>query len=252
MCTLVLAHRCLPGSALAVAANRDEMLDRAASGPRVVAGSPRVLMPRDEVAQGTWLGLSERGLFVGITNRAGAPPDRTRASRGLLVVEALRASGAASLHEDLARLPARRTNPFHLLYADGRAAFVTWSDGETVRQHALEPGVHVVTERSLGGDDRGRTERLLELFRERVDGRPPTLDGLGALLAVHGAQADPLAGSCVHADEHGYGTRSGFVFIGGERPAARWYEGHPCTAPPSDLGAALGELGLATSARAWR
>jgi hypothetical protein len=252
MCTLLLAHRCLPGVALSVAANRDEMLARAASPPRVVAGPPRVLMPRDEVALGTWLGLSERGLFVGITNRAGAPPDPTRASRGLLVVEALRASGAKSLHQDLARLDAHRYNPFHLLYADGEAAFVTWSDGETVRQHPLEPGVHVVTERSLGGDDRGRTERLLEVFREQVAGRPPTLDGLRALLVVHGAQGDPLAGSCVHADEHGYGTRSGFVFIGGDRAVARWYEGHPCKAPASDLGPALAELGLATSARAWR
>ena len=72
-----------------------------------------------------------------------------------------------------------------------------------------------------------------------------TLDGLSALLTVHGDPGDPLAGSCVHAQEHGYGTRSGFVFIGGARPAARWFEGHPCEARQSELGPSLRELGIA-------
>src|SRR5580698_8268449 len=55
MCTLVAFIRVWPGSALVVAANRDERLDRAASGPTRWAGE-KFFAPRDEVAGGTWLG----------------------------------------------------------------------------------------------------------------------------------------------------------------------------------------------------
>ena len=242
MCTLLLAHRVFPGVPLAVAANRDELLARASSPPQVVAGEPRTLMPRDLVAGGTWLGLSERGLFVGITNRAGQPPDRTRASRGALVVEALRAPDAATLHERLRGLDPQRYNPFHLLYSDGAKAFVTWCDGTKVKQQALDPGLHVVTERSLGGDDRGRTERLKRLFEERLAGRPPELAPFQELLTLHGPDGDPLGGSCVHAEVMGYGTRSGFVFLGGAAPRAWWMEGHPCEARVRDLRGMVEEL----------
>ena len=242
MCTLLLAHRVFPGAALVVAANRDELLGRASSPPLLVAGETRVLMPRDLVAGGTWLGLNERGLFVGITNRAGQPPDRTRASRGALVVEALRAPDAGALHARLSRLEAARYNPFHLLYADGSKAFVTWCDGAKVRQQALETGLHVVTERSLGGDDRGRTERLRRLFEERLAGHAPELDPFKALLTLHGPEGDPLGGSCVHADVMGYGTRSGLVYVGGATPRAWWMEGHPCEARVQDLRGMVEEL----------
>ncbi len=53
MCTLVLLQR--PGELLAVSGNRNELLARPASGPRVEKG---VLAPRDELAHGSWLGLA--------------------------------------------------------------------------------------------------------------------------------------------------------------------------------------------------
>lgn len=242
MCTLVLAHRHFAGSPLVVAANRDEFLARPASGPKVRGAQPRVLSPRDELAGGTWLGLNERGLFVGITNRYGAPPDPQRRSRGLLVAQALRARDARGLHRELSTLAATEYNPFHLLYADAEAAFVTWSDGAQRRQYEVAPGLHVVTERSLGADDRGRTELLERLFHAEAGKGPPSCEAMRALLAVHGPEGEPLAGSCVHADAMGYGTRSSFIYVGGARPRACWAEGHPCDAPFADLTAELGEL----------
>ncbi len=242
MCTLVLVHRHFEGAPLVVAANRDEFLARPASGPKVRSAQPRVLSPRDELAGGTWLGLNEHGLFVGITNRYGARPDPARRSRGLLVAEALRARDARDLHRELSTLAAARYNPFHLLYADADAAFVTWSDGAERHQYEVAPGLHVVTERSLGADDRGRTELLERLFHAEAARGAPSCEAMGALLAVHGPEGEPLAGSCVHADGIGYGTRSSFMYVGGARPQAQWAEGHPCAAPFADLGEQLEEL----------
>jgi hypothetical protein len=242
MCTLVVAHRCLRNTPLAVAANRDEMLARPASGPRILPGAPRRLAPRDEVGGGTWLGLNEHGLFVGVTNRAGHLPDPTKRSRGLLVLDALQQRDARSLSAALASLKPDEYNPFHLLYADADAAFVTWSDMARVSHQSLEPGVHVVTERSLGADDRGRTEMLLGLFRARFGAGQADIATLDELLVQHGPPGEPLAGSCVHADALGYGTRSSFLYIAGAQPRAAWREGHACRNPLVDIGDLLREL----------
>src|SRR3954471_16462887 len=127
MCTLVLLQR--KGELLAISGNRNELLARPASGPRLEGG---VLAPRDELAHGSWLGLNHHGLFVCVTNRHGAMVDPTRKSRGLLVLEALQAQSARGLHQALRELRGDRHNGFHLVYADLDDAFVTWSDGHAV------------------------------------------------------------------------------------------------------------------------
>ena len=67
MCTLVVASHVLPDRPLVVVANRDEQLDRASSPP--FAWKEGFFAPRDDVAGGTWLGVNDHGVFVGITNR---------------------------------------------------------------------------------------------------------------------------------------------------------------------------------------
>jgi uncharacterized protein with NRDE domain len=113
MCTLVLLQR--PNELLAISGNRNELLRRPASGPRVEHG---VLAPRDELMHGTWLGLNRDGLFACVTNRSRAVIDPARRSRGLLVLDALRSHSAVELRERLADLRGDVYNGFHLVYAD--------------------------------------------------------------------------------------------------------------------------------------
>jgi uncharacterized protein with NRDE domain len=249
MCTLVAIVRA--GGPLVVAANRDERLARPASGPRVWPGE-RFVAPRDEQAGGTWLGFTADGLFVGVTNRFGAPNDPARESRGVLVVEALRRRSATDVHASLAGLAPRRFNAFHLLYADARAAFVSWSDGDVVHQAELAPGIHVVTERSLGGDDHGRTEHVLADLRATASAPAP--ETLMAAMRRHDDD-DPVAGTCIHVPAFGYGTRSSAVLYL-EQPFAKsrayFAEGSPRETPyveRPDLVAALVSGGGATAAR---
>ncbi|MDC1295150.1 NRDE family protein [Myxococcota bacterium] len=166
MCTLIVLHRCLPGRPLVVAANRDEFLARPAEDFAIrETASGRILSPRDLEAGGTWLGLSHRGVFAGLTNLRPASPScasgadgvkgdidadggRGEAvpvllSRGEVVMAALEAdsaSAAARSFEDLAECS---YNPFQLLIADEHDAFlVVYRD--RARVVALEPGPHIV------------------------------------------------------------------------------------------------------------
>src|SRR5579871_991767 len=99
MCTLVVALGQFPGFPLVVAANRDEKLDRPATPPRIWPGAEPFIAPRDEVAGGSWLGFNRHGVFVGITNRFGVPPDPTKKSRGQIVIDALSAPSARAQHQ---------------------------------------------------------------------------------------------------------------------------------------------------------
>lgn len=234
MCTLALEFQPDSDLPILIAANRDEALDRPSSGPALREAPIRYVAPRDERAGGTWLGLNERGLFVGITNRYGRPPDSARRSRGQLVIEALGYTSAAALHEHMSALDPRRYNPFHLLYVDAQFAGATWTDGESLRQESLGPGLHVVTERSFAAVPTVEREaRLRETWRELRVNSSGELERLRAALVIH----DPvtrIGGTCVHAEALNYGTRSSLLLaFPRHRAAARllWAEGHPCENP---------------------
>ena len=159
--------------------------------------------------------------------------DASRASRGQLVVDALRLGSAKKVHEAFSTtLDARRYNPFHLLYADRDDAFVTWFDGGDMHQEQLSRGLTVVTERSLGGDDHGREERVRRQLEPLIArAAPPALEDLAPRMREH-VDGDPLASTCVHVPALGYGTRSSLhlqprhaVWSCGAREARR--RGHP-------------------------
>jgi uncharacterized protein with NRDE domain len=233
MCTLIATVAPDTDCPLVVAANRDEALDRPAAPPAWWPGPVPFFAPKDLLAGGTWLGVNALGLFVGVTNRFGVPRDERLSSRGELVTWALSHASAQALHQALARVPSGRTNAFHLFYADRQGAFVTWDDGRRLAQSALAPGLHVVTERSLGGDDRARTERITAHLAQRR-GQPMGDGDWQALLRLHD-EADPVAGTCVHLPHLGYGTRSSLVLrlprSVDEKVTFLWAEGRPCEAP---------------------
>ena len=238
MCTLVLLQR--PGALLAVSGNRNEMLTRPASGPRVSGG---ILAPHDELAGGSWLGLNRHGLFVCVTNRRGAVLDRRRKSRGLLVLEALQARSARGLRQALQELRGDRHNGFHLVYADLHDAYVTWGDGAAVQHVQLAPETaHVVTERSFGAGE-GERERSVAADFARL---PPELQSWRAPMTKHARE--PMESACVHADAVGYGTRSSLQML--LKPGSAemlWTDGHPCTEPAVDLAPLIASLGIDTS-----
>jgi len=235
VCTLVLAWQVFADTPVAVAANRDERLDRPSRPPRASGSEPRIVAPRDEEAGGTWIGYNEHGVFVAITNRwidADLAGDR---SRGLLVRDVLgyeTAEAAARFVEG--ELAERVYEGFNLVIADADATlYLEWDGG--LRTRNFEPGVHVVVNVGLDGEfvvpptrpEAGRQQaENARKVREALQPEP----GEGAGAWVERAArviADHEFGVCIH--RNGFGTRSSsLITIGPGGARYRFADGPPC------------------------
>jgi hypothetical protein len=240
MCTLLLAVRPTPETLLAISANRNEFLARAASPMAtwpIEGGGGRIVAPKDGKAGGTWLGVNQQGLFVGLTNRRHATVDAERSSRGRLVVAALALPSAQAVYDFVGGMSATKHNGFHLVVADLHRAFVAVCDGKTIERHDLGPGLHVVTERSFGAGEGRREERVRAEYDVLFAAGEPTLESLRRPMQSHEDGETPLEASCVHAELFGYGTRSSFQLLVPTRSpvSAIFSEGPTCTAPIADV-----------------
>jgi uncharacterized protein with NRDE domain len=232
VCTLVAWVSAIDGHPLVVAANRDENLGRASSPPSRHTGPGAYIAPVDLVAGGHWWALSDAGLFVGLTNRAGAMRGDDRRSRGLLVADLARVPSMDAADRLVQALDPRHYNGFHLLVTDGRRALRAICDGESMALAHLGPGMHVLTERGFGASSHSRDEHVIELF-SRV--RTASFEVLAEQLASH---HDPAIDAlCVHLPEADYGTRSSTLLLRSSDGRQRlWFApGPPCTASYEEL-----------------
>lgn len=254
MCTLIAIQR--PDRPLVVAANRDEFYDRAATPPEVVNERPRAVAGVDLARGGTWMGANERGLFVAITNqRSFEGADPRRASRGAVVLAALREDDVAGIDRVLSALDPADYNGFNLLYGDASTLRVAYARPEraAIEIEAIGPGVWVVPNDRIGSADFPKTERVHALVAPLLEDDASLEDGLARVLADHERPPlervpPPPAGSrfdhailqhlqaiCIHTPV--YGTRSASLLTLEPGRVGRYLHanGPPCTTPFLDV-----------------
>jgi uncharacterized protein with NRDE domain len=170
MCTIVALSRVRTDLPLVIAATRDEFYARPSLPPRLLAESPvRVAGGRDVSRGGTWMGLTETGFFVGLTNqRAMAPVAPGLRSRGEVVLEALRTGDRERVRAYLLGLPAAEFPAFNLLYGDAAGLAVAYARPEGVTVKDLEPGVWVLANDVLGSREFPKTKRAEALVRDSL------------------------------------------------------------------------------------
>lgn len=253
MCTLVALHGLHPELPLLVAANRDELYARRSSPPQLLRERPRIIGGRDEEKGGTWLGVSEHGFFVGLTNqRSAAAPDAALRSRGEVVLGALAAPDLDGAVAWLRTLDGRAFNAFNLLLGDARSLWVAYArrDQQRLELTTLSPGIWALPNDRLGSLAFPKIDRAVALatplstlpWSELVpraqamlaDHALPDAARLNDLAAPPwlplevGAQLQAL---CVHTPA--YGTRSATLLAFSGRGLEHYLhaDGAPCQTP---------------------
>ena len=142
MCVLI----CRVGERPLLAANRDERYARSFSAPRRWDAPTPFWAPRDEEEGGTWIGVNQGGLIVGITNRSRLEEQPDRASRGHLVAGMLGAGDLDAAFDWLgAELHRAERNPCQLLGLQGDRAIVCRVGPDELMFSRLAPGIHVLS-----------------------------------------------------------------------------------------------------------
>lgn len=240
MCTLALYFRVFPHYPIVIAANRDESLARPSSQPSQLWGYPWVYGGQDLLAGGTWFGVNEHGVAVGILNRqSSTPPDPSYRSRGQLCLDALKHASAEAALQSITGQSAYRYSPFNLVIADQHFSYVVdnqeQADVLTIRQ--LSPGMYVVTNRTPNDQTCPRIARVSpcfanigKTFTAEPVSLPALFSALHRQLADHGDAGDGIRnGLCLHLE--GYGTCSSTLVAYSSHSSSyhyRFAEGPPC------------------------
>jgi uncharacterized protein with NRDE domain len=190
MCTVLILRHVHPEWPLILAANRDELYERPTSGPQLLPGSPRILVPGvDQVRGGTWMGVTDGGFFVGLTNqRGGNAQGPAPRSRGEVVLSALRARNIEAIERYLDMLDPAGFNPFNLLYGDARTLRVAYArqDQPRILREDVPPGIHVLPNDVLDAPELPKVARARMLAAEHVRKPWPLLSqALQQLMADH-------------------------------------------------------------------
>src|SRR5260370_34299913 len=89
MCLLALFFRVVEDAPLILGADREEFYARGGEPPQLLDGPVRAVAGVDPTAGGTWFGVNQHGVVVGLTNRIKSQPPHQPMSRGLLVLDLL-------------------------------------------------------------------------------------------------------------------------------------------------------------------
>jgi Transport and Golgi organisation 2 len=186
VCTVVLLSR--PGHAwpLVLAANRDEMLDRAWDPPGAYwPDRPGVVAGRDRSAGGTWMGLNSDGVVAAVLNRPGSlGPAAGKRSRGELPLLALDHRCAADASASIGRMDAAAWRSFNLVIADRTGAYFLRGLGHGRPESVpMTPGLHMITAHDPDDPDSPRVARHLNRFRSAAAPAPASWRAWQELLA---------------------------------------------------------------------
>jgi uncharacterized protein with NRDE domain len=244
MCTLALYYKTFPGYPIVVAANRDEHYDRPSAPPAIIGTSPTIVAGRDLRAGGTWLGINEYGLLVGILNRRQKPGTVARAtyrSRGLLCLDLLRLKQLDQLEQIFVDLAPADYPPFTVVCVDTDRACVAYNTDQAIERIWLSAGLHVFSNSFEFGAPSQKVDRVHERFlelaavRDRSISRGDYVDGAAKALGDHALGdhlSDPGAAICVHGDISGTVSSSIIFCSDAERQFQMYYcGGAPCRNP---------------------
>jgi hypothetical protein len=231
--------------------NRDELKTRLSALPPAqhATAGVRWLGATDGDAGGTWLGVNERGVSVGLLNRwesRGAAP-AAATSRGVLVAALLDLYGAGAAEDRLRGMDLRPFKPFSLavLEPESELFHAVW-DGERLACGRLSDESQPLT--SSSSDPEGAARNRRALWMRLASGRPPSPAELFDFHRGHEPSPSGVS-TCMHrADAETVSFTH--VAVGAEQVALSYRAGPACRgARPASLVLARSALHAAAPRR---
>src|SRR4030095_1589240 len=149
MCLLPVQYKSVPEAPILVAANREEVYDRPSLVPSIQPGKPRVLSGVDAKAGGTWLGVNQNGLFVGLCNRNRLAVPAAPRSRGALCRDLLRANSARhAVDIAMEELTANKYDGVNFIIADYESGWCVHG-GDDPNVSELIEGLNIISSYDL-------------------------------------------------------------------------------------------------------
>jgi uncharacterized protein with NRDE domain len=220
----------IPGYPMVIAANRDEYFDRETEPPVLWDGHPGFVAGRDLKAGGTWLGLNDQGILVGILNRrSDKERDDSALSRGMLCVEALRHTRLQNVKMKMDKSLNGVYNPFNLFYTDGDETYVTYCQEEQ-KTLTVGPGFHVLANGDMDDTGDQRLKKIFQMSRGIENmGLDEAVKLLQTICRLHTRSKEPLDSVCIHTEKYGT-VSSSIVALGSDGRASLFLhaEGSPC------------------------
>lgn len=214
--------------------NRDEKLTRATALPPRIDGraGTRWIAPLDPDGGGTWLGVNEHGVAIGLLNGYASADQAARAfeSRGGLVTALLDVPSLDALRRRLDELDLARYRSFSIVAFESGAGplCATWS-GEALETRALDEDAQPVCSSSLDPLGAGRSRR--GLYAARFASAPPDRAALEHFHASHEPERGSLS-PCMHRADAQTVSYSHIV-VTRERASFEYSHAAPCQRAPS-------------------
>lgn len=200
------------GFPLVIAGNRDELLDRPSEVPRIRDNG--ILAPKDLQRHGTWTGVNNQGIFVGLTNRMDIKSQPGKLSRGMLVMDLLGCRTMVQVEEYVSQLKGPDYNGFNLIVADRNKLFVVRGDGQRITSISSD-GLVIISNHGVrffndgGGPAPQRVQNILRAWDEdKLLHKTPDTSALRTLLDIHDTWRH---GTCINEPENNYGTKSSHI-----------------------------------------
>lgn len=243
MCLLALLYRLVDDVPVIAGANREEEYSRPGDAPQVQeVGGVRFLAGRDPRAGGTWFGVNQHGVLIGLTNRVKSePPEDVPRSRGLLVRDLLACKRADEAAKQAANnLASSCYAGCNLLCVDQYSATVLHA-GDWLRVRPLPPGIHVLTARDINDETDRRVHHALGWLARRSYRTAD--DALASLQQLCGQTGPHDPAICLHGPRGGT-VSSTLVAVGARLTDAayRHAQGPPDRTPYQDYSYLLAEL----------
>jgi uncharacterized protein with NRDE domain len=180
MCTVTLIPTQENGFILT--SNRDEAINRKTLVPEFYqVDKTRMLLPKDAVAGGTWIGLSDKNTMICLLNGGFEIHERLvsyRQSRGVVVKDLL---GSDNLQEDILAYDYKGIEPFTIVAANWQSDLkffeLVW-DGRQKHFRVLEKETHIWSSSTLYTNEMKKTrEGWFDVFEEENRLSPDSLLG---------------------------------------------------------------------------